>query len=92
MTKTSKAKLAYQKAYNAQPENVRRRVENNAARRAALKAGTVHKGDGKDVAHKVALDNGGTNTPSNLTVQDESVNRGWRKGTSTYNPDAGKKK
>lgn len=92
MTKSTKHKLAYQAAYNAKPENVKKREANNAARRAALKTGAVHKGDGKDVAHKVALDNGGTNTPSNLTVQSEHVNRGWRKGTSTYNPDATKKK
>ena len=84
MPKSSPAKLAYQKAYNARPENVKRREENNAARREAMKAGLVHKGDGKDIAHKVALDNGGGNTKGNTKVQDASENRGWRKGQKGY--------
>jgi len=79
MTKSTKAKLAYQKAYNAKPENIAKRVKNNAARRDAMEKGLVHKGDGKDVDHKKQLDAGGTNDPSNLRVQDASTNRGWRK-------------
>jgi hypothetical protein len=50
-----------------------------------MKEGRVAKGDGKDVAHKRALDNGGSNNKNNLTVQDKSTNRGWRKGKSGYN-------
>jgi len=92
MTKSTKAKLAYQKAYNARPEEVAKRVQNNAARREAMDKGLVKKGDGKDVAHKVSLENGGTNAPSNLTVQDASKNRAWRKNNPTNNPDGGKKK
>ena len=79
MPKSTPGKLAYQKAYNAKPEMVNRREKNNAARAAALKAGKVHKGDGKDVAHKVALDSGGGNTEDNLRVQTAKKNRGWRK-------------
>lgn len=79
VTKSSKAKLAYQKAYNAQPENVNKRELNNAARREAMAKGLVHKGDGKDVDHKRMLDQGGGNTPNNLRVQDASKNRAWRK-------------
>lgn len=79
MTKSTKQKLAYQKEYNARPENIAKRVKNNAARREAMDKGLVKKGDGKDVDHKKMLDEGGTNAPSNLRVQDASTNRGWRK-------------
>lgn len=80
MTKSSKAKLAYQKAYNARPENVDKRVKNNAARRELMREGLVHKHDGKDVDHRRMLDQGGGNARNNLRVQDRSENRGWRKG------------
>jgi hypothetical protein len=85
--KTSKAKLAYQAEYNARPENVKKRVANNAARRQLIAEGRVKVGDGKDVAHKVALDNGGSNKRTNLEVQSQKQNRGWRKGSGSYNPD-----
>jgi hypothetical protein len=78
MPKSTPAKLKYQKAYNAQPENVKKRVQNNAARREAMEKGLVKKGDNKDVDHKRMLDEGGTNAPSNLRVQDASKNRAWR--------------
>lgn len=78
MPKSSPAKLAYQKAYNAKPENVAKRVQNNAARREAIREGLVKKGDGKDVDHKRMLDEGGTNAKSNLRVVSASENRAWR--------------
>lgn len=87
MTKSTKHKLEYQKAYNAQPEQVAKRVKNNAARREAIADGRAKVGDGKDVAHKHSLENGGGNSRSNLTVQDRATNRGWRKGSASYNPD-----
>lgn len=79
MTKSTKAKLAYQKAYNAQPRNVKKREMNNAARAELMKKGVVSKGDGMDVDHKKMLDVGGTNTPSNLRAVTEKTNRSWRK-------------
>lgn len=79
MPKSSPAKLAYQKAYNARPENVDKRVKNNAARREAIKDGRAHVGDGKDVDHKRPLDKGGTNAKENLRVVDRGDNRAWRK-------------
>lgn len=85
MSKSTPQKLKYQKEYNARPEEVKKRVMNNAARREAMEEGRVKKGDGKDVAHKKALDNGGGNNKSNLKVEDRSSNRGWRKGKSGYN-------
>jgi hypothetical protein len=78
VTKSSKAKLAYQKEYNARPENVAKRVKNNAARREAIREGAAKVGDGKDVDHKRPLDKGGTNAKSNLRVVDRSDNRAWR--------------
>jgi hypothetical protein len=79
MPKSTKAKLEYQAAYNARPENVAKRVQNNAARREAIREGRAHVGDGKDVDHKRPLDKGGTNAKDNLRVVSRSANRGWRK-------------
>lgn len=87
MATSTKQKLAYQKAYNARPEEVAKRVKNNAARREAIKEGRAKVGDGKDVAHKKSLENGGGNGKGNITVQDRKTNRGWRKGSGSYNPD-----
>jgi hypothetical protein len=66
---------------------VKKRVLNNAARREAIAEGKAKVGDGRDVAHKKSLDNGGTNAKGNTVVQDRATNRGWRKGKSSYNPD-----
>lgn len=87
MPKSSPQKLAYQKAYNARPEEVAKRVKNNAARREAIEEGRARVGDGKDVAHKKSLENGGGNAKSNTEVQDRKTNRGWRRGSGSYNPD-----
>jgi hypothetical protein len=87
MPKSTEQKLRYQAAYNARPEETAKRVANNAARREAIKAGTARVGDGKDVAHKVSLENGGSNARTNTVVQDRAANRGWRKGSASYNPD-----
>jgi hypothetical protein len=38
-------------AYHAKPEQKKRRAERNKARRKAIKAGRVAKGDGKEVDH-----------------------------------------
>jgi hypothetical protein len=66
------------KGYNAEPENVKKRGMNNAARRKLEKEGKVRKGDGKDVDHKTPLRSGGGNSRSNLRVMSQSKNRGWR--------------
>ena len=87
MTKSTPRKLEYQKAYNAKPEEVAKRVKNNAARREAIKDGRAKVGDGKDVAHKKSLENGGGNGKDNTIVQGRTTNRGWRKGSGSYNPD-----
>lgn len=84
MPKSSKAKLEYQKAYNARPDQKALGVERRRERRHAIARGEVAIGDGKDLAHKVAADNGGKTTPSNLKVERASSNRDWRKGRKGY--------
>lgn len=80
MTKSSAAKLLWQKKYNAQPEQQDKRVANNRARREAIREGRPKVGDGKDIGHKKPMDAGGDrNAKSNLQVQDRKDNRGWRK-------------
>jgi hypothetical protein len=86
MPKSTPRKLAYQKAYNARPEEVNKREMNNAARAKLMREGAVKKGDGKDVGHKRALENGGGNSRENLEVQSRQKNRGWRRGGSDYKP------
>lgn len=86
MPKSTPQKLRYQKEYNARPENVNKREKNNAARAELMREGRVRKGDGKDVGHKRALENGGGNARSNLEVQSRKENRGWRRGQSGYKP------
>jgi hypothetical protein len=79
MNKGGPTKAAYDKAYNARPEQVKKREMRNQARAEMARDGKVHKGDGKDVDHKKMLDGGGTNAKSNLRVIDKETNRGWRK-------------
>jgi len=42
---------AKETAYENSPEQVRRRVARNRARRKAMREGKVHKGDGKELDH-----------------------------------------
>ena len=78
MTKSSKRELATKKAYNAKPDVMKKRVQQNKARRQAMAAGKVTKGDGKHVDHKVPLDVGGSNSKSNRRVVSAKSNKGWR--------------
>jgi hypothetical protein len=79
MNKGGPTKAAYDKAYNARPEQVKKREMRNQARAELMKDGKVKKGDGKDVDHKKMLDGNGTNAKGNLRVVDQTTNRGWRK-------------
>jgi hypothetical protein len=81
MPKSTPQKLAYQKAYNARPDQKEAGVERRRERRHAIAAGKVAIGDGKDIAHKVALDSGGRTVKGNLKIEDASKNRGWRKAS-----------
>ena len=87
---TDNAKAHRNKAiYNALPQNIAKRTEQNKARHIAEAKGLVRKGDGKAVDHRVALEDGGATTPGNLRVIAATKNKGWRKGTSTYDPGKG---
>jgi hypothetical protein len=79
MNKGGPTKAAYDKAYNARPEQVKKREMRNAARAELMRDGKVKKGDGKDVDHKTMLDGNGTNGKENLRVVSKEQNRGWRK-------------
>lgn len=50
---------AYDKAYQAKPEQVKKRVTRNRDRTKALREGRVKKHDGKDVHHPKGAANGG---------------------------------
>ena len=67
------------RGYDARPENVQKRENNNAARAMLMKEGKVKKGDGKDVNHIKPQRSGGSNARSNLNVQSQAKNRGWRR-------------
>lgn len=79
MNKGGPKKAAYDKAYNARPDQVKKREMRNAARAELAREGKVKKGDGKDVDHKQMLDGNGTNSKGNLRVVSQTENRGWRK-------------
>lgn len=64
--------------YQGKPDQIKNRAARNAARRKLMKAGKVRKGDGKDVAHVVAMDKGGTNK-TGLRVESKSANRSFKR-------------
>lgn len=64
--------------YQGKPEQIKNRTARNAARRKAAKQGKVTKGDGKDVAHIVALDKGGSNKQG-VRIESASANRSFRR-------------
>lgn len=66
------------KTYQGTPEQIKKRAMRNAARAKMMKAGKVKKGDGKDVAHVIALDKGGSNT-TGLRVESKSTNRSFKR-------------
>jgi hypothetical protein len=65
-------------AYENSPEQVKKREARNRARAKLLREGKVHKGDGKDVAHKKALDKGGSNKDG-VFVQKAGANRSFNR-------------
>ena len=67
--------------YQGTPEQIKKRAMRNAARAKLAKAGKVHKGDGKDVAHVKALDKGGTNG-NGVRVESKSANRSFRRDST----------
>jgi hypothetical protein len=70
--------------YNSRPENVKKRVERNAARKMMEKAGLVHKGDGLDVDHRTPLSKGGApRKKSNLRVVERSKNTSFSRNADS---------
>lgn len=63
--------------YTSKPEVVKKRVEQNRARRKMEKEGLVKKGDGKAVDHKTPLSKGGSGARSNLRVVPASQNNSF---------------
>lgn len=88
MPKASPSKQKYDKAYNAKPEQKKRRAQRNAARRKAMKEGKVRKGDGKDIDHKKKGSAKGSlnNSSSNLRVRSKSANRADNRGRGGRKP------
>lgn len=68
--------------YTSKPEVKKKRAEQNAARREMERAGKVHKGDGKDVDHRVPLSKGGSTERSNLRVVSSSSNRSFSRNAN----------
>jgi hypothetical protein len=78
--------MVYKRDYKAEYENYdgtekvkKKRAQRNKARRMLEREGVVHKGDGKDVDHKLPLSKGGKTTRSNLRVKDASANRSYKR-------------
>lgn len=69
--------------YTSKPEVVKKRVEQNKARRTMEKEGLVRKGDGKDVDHKTPLSKGGTSDRSNLRVVSKTTNRSFSRNSDS---------
>ena len=63
--------------YNSKPEQRKNRSERTMARREANNTGVTHKGDGKDLDHRVPLSKGGSTAKSNLRVVSASTNRSF---------------
>lgn len=64
--------------YQGTEQQKKNRAARNAARAKLAKAGKVHKGDGKDVAHVKALDKGGS-SKDGLRVESKSTNRSFKR-------------
>ena len=64
------------KLYGGTEQQKKNRAMRNAARRKMIREGKARKGDGKDVAHVVALDKGGSNRDG-LRVVNRAENRSF---------------
>ena len=65
----TKSYKAYKKAYNARPEEKRKRAMRNAARKEAIRKGKVRRGQkNMHVDHKTPLSKGGGNGSGNTQV------------------------
>jgi hypothetical protein len=65
--------------YAGKPSEIHKRVLRNRARRAALVAGSVHKGDQMDVDHSPPLSRGNVDAPRSTRVISSHSNRSYRR-------------
>jgi 5-methylcytosine-specific restriction endonuclease McrA len=72
-TKPNYKKL-YKKYHSSRKAKTERNIRNQNRRR-AKRAGTVHKGDGKEIDHIKPLSKGGSNNKSNLRIVSRKTNR-----------------
>jgi 5-methylcytosine-specific restriction endonuclease McrA len=63
--------------YQGTEEQKKNRAVRNAARRDAMEAGKVQKGDGMDIDHRVPISKGGSNSSNNLRARPKSENRSF---------------
>jgi len=71
-------RAAYQKKYNARPEEKERRAALERARYARYDKKGKPRPKGIDLDHVVPKREGGSNAKSNLKPRDAKSNRGWR--------------
>lgn len=69
------------RGYNHRPDIIKHRSQRNQARDIVRKDLGEAAIRGKDVNHKKMVKDGGSNARSNLNVQTEHKNRGWRRDT-----------
>lgn len=81
--KNGKRDYSQQREYNATKKATEKRVKNNEARQAAIKAGKASVGDGTDVDHKKPLSKGGSNESSNLRVVPAGENRSFSRNSDS---------
>lgn len=67
--------------YDGTPAVKKKRAARNKARAMLEREGVVHKGDGKDVDHKVPLSKGGKTVRSNLKAKPASANRSYARNS-----------
>lgn len=67
--------------YQGTEEQKKKRAQRNAARKKAMADGKVTKGDGKDVAHKKAMDKGGSNSDG-VRIESASKNRSFKRDSN----------
>ena len=88
-SKTATKDSIRQRAYNSKPSSKKDRASRNAARKDAIKAGRVSKGDGRDVDHKNS--NPRDNRKGNTQVMSASKNRAMNQHDPRQKKKKGKK-
>lgn len=80
-SKNYKRDYQQENKYKSTPEQIHARVLRNKARREAISAGLVKKGDGKEIDHIKPLSKGGSNARSNLRAVSASANDSFRRNS-----------